>query len=185
MKPLFLAMLLAAACKHSTSSSSTSHTETSTVTDTKTSESGATTTTTTVTEQPGETTTTTEEFAPPEGGEAPAEPVATAPGEVRVSGLPSATQGVVRSRPSRGPLVKRTVTVTRSGGETTQSRTEASTQATGASETRAQAQGDTKAQAQTASAPSAGCVGASWIWGLGILAFAVAAILGILKFRKP
>jgi hypothetical protein len=185
MNRFLLALLVCAACKHSSaSSSSTSHTETQTVTDTKTSESGATTTTTTVTEQPGETTTTTEEFGPPTEGEASGSGGGQVLPELPAQDLP-ASPSATRKLPRHGPLVKRTVTVTKSGGETTQTRTEATQQATGATETHAQAQATTKAQARSASAPSAGCVGASWIWGLGILAFAVAAILGILKFRKP
>jgi cobalamin biosynthesis Mg chelatase CobN len=166
MNRLLLALLVCAACKHSTSSSSTSHSETSTVTDTQTSESGATTTTTTVTEQPGETTTTTEEFGPPEPPNR-GTPDALEPSPAP---LPHGVNGGTPKLPRHGPLVKRTVTVTKSGGETTQSRTEATQQATGATETRAQATGDTKAQAQSASAPAASCVSLGWLWGLVILA---------------
>jgi hypothetical protein len=177
-----LALLLAAACKHSTSSSSTSHTEATSTTETRTEKSGTVTTTTTVSEAPGETTTTVSEYAPPEKETAAPEEAAADRGTHEGSASPSRT---VRIIPRHGPLVKRTVTVTKHGGETTQSRTEATQTAQGATETKAAGTTDTQAQAQTASAPSAGCVGASWIWGLGILAFAVAAILGILKFRKP
>lgn len=185
MNRLLLALLLAAACKHSTSSSSTSHTETQTVTDTKTSESGATTTTTTVTEQPGETTTTTEEFGPLEAGtgdrvrtDVPGIPTQASvpPGDRSAAAAPvdqDRTRG--RNIPARGPLVKRTVTVTKSGGETTQSRTEASTQATGASETKAAGKVDTQARAQTASAPAASCVSLGWLWGIGLIGVALMA----------
>jgi hypothetical protein len=181
MNRLLLALLVCAACKHSTSSSSTSHSETQTVTDTQTSESGATTTTTTVTEQPGETTTTTEEFGPPEppdGGTPDALEPSPAP-------LPYGVNGGTPKLPRHGPLVKRTVTVTKSGGETTQTRQEARDEVQRTVEVREQAEADAKAKAAEQGGPSAGCVGASWIWGLGILAFAVAAILRILKFRKP
>jgi hypothetical protein len=180
MNRLALALLVCAACKHSTSSSSTSHSETSAVTDTQTSESGATTTTTTVTEQPGETTTTTEEFAPLENTTAPEGAVGQSSGAAQP---PATTEG--RIVPRHGPLVKRTVTVTKSGGETTQTRQEARDEVQRTVEVREQAEADAKAKAAEQGGPSAGCVGASWIWGLGILAFAVAAILRILKFRKP
>lgn len=180
MKRLLLALLVCAACKHSTSSSSTSHTETSTVTDTKTSESGATTTTTTVTEQPGETTTTTEEFGPPEppnrGTPDALEPSPTP--------LPHGVNDATPKLPRHGPLVKRTVTVTRSGGETTQTRQEATQTAQGATETRAQAQGDTQAQAQTASAPAASCVSLGWLYGAIVLVALLGIGYGALKLRK-
>lgn len=193
MKRFLLSLLLVAACKHASSSSSTSHTETSTVTDSTSSETGATTTTTTVTEAPGETTTTTEEFGPPENMREPIspDPALTPHGTDGghtppdgVSGGLSAGHARTPDVPRHGPLVKRTVTVTKSGGETTQTTQQASTQAQGASETHAQAQGGTKAQAQSASAPSAGCVGASWIWGLAVLVGVVGVLYGVIKFRR-
>jgi hypothetical protein len=194
LKPLLLALLLAAACKHSTSSSSTSHTETQTVTDTQTSESGATTTTTTVTEQPGETTTTTEEFGPPEAGtgdrirtDVPGSSThASVPPGDRSAAAAPVDQDRARGRniPAHGPLIRRTVTVTKHGGETTQSRTEATQTAQGATETKAAGTTDTQAQAQTASAPSAGCVGASWIWGLAVLVGVLGVLYGVIRFRR-
>lgn len=188
MKRLLLALLIvpcAASCKHSSATSITAHTETSTTTDSTSSESGATTTTTTVTEAPGTTTTTVSEYGPPEKEEpGSSEDSEARPQGVRLEPPASVNAGLPRKVPRHGPLVKRTVTVTRSGGETTQSRTEATQQATGATETKAAGKVDTQAQAQTASAPSAGCVGASWIWGLAALAFAGLVIFGIVRMRR-
>lgn len=193
MNRLLLALLICAACKHSTSSSSTSHTETQTVTDTQTSESGATTTTTVVTEAPGETTTTIDEYGPPENMREPISPDpaltphGTEGGHTPPDGVSdglSAGHARTSDVPRHGPLVKRTVTVTKSGGEVTQTRQEATSQATGASETKAAGKVDTQAQAQTASAPSAGCVGASWIWGLAVLVGVGGAIWFAVRMRR-
>lgn len=172
MKPLLLALLVCAACKHSSASSSETHTEATSTTETRTEESGSQTTTTVVTEAPGTTTTTVSEYAPPAPEPEPAE----------------APDGGVRPPPKlprHGPLVRRTVTVASHGQETTETHQQASAQGSTATEVKAQAKGDTKAQSASQSAPSGGCIGSSWLIGAGILAFAVALILGILKFRKP
>jgi len=181
MRLLLVLLLATAACKHSTASSSTSHTETSTVTDSTTSESGSTTTVTTTTEAPGKTTTTVEEFAPPdEGSDGPG-------GGPVLPGLPAQDlpeSPAIRKVPRHGPLVKRTVTVTEHGQETTQTRQEATQQAQGATETHAQAKADVQTAKKEESAPSGGCISLGWLWGLAALAFAGLLIFGALKFRK-
>jgi len=70
------------------------------------------------------------------------------------------------------------------GAKDTGTRQEATSQGATASETHAQAKADVQAKAEEKSAPSGGCIGASWIWGLAALAFAGLLIFGALKFRK-
>jgi hypothetical protein len=170
-RSLLLALLLAAACKHSSSASSSSHSETSTVTDTTSSETGAVTTTTTVTEQPGETTTTTEEFLPPEKETAPEEAVSE---PARLPGAAPDPSGTTKL-PRHGPLVKRTVTVTKSGGETTQTTQEATREAQGATETHATAKVDAKAQEAEKGSPALSCAFGGWLAIAGV----VAALFGL------
>jgi hypothetical protein len=187
MRRLLLALLLCAACKHASSSSSTSHSETSTTTDTTSSESGATTTTTTVTEAPGETTTTTEEFGPlaQESNSASDDAIpedANTGSQGAEQQDPQATHSP--TVPRHGPLVKRTVTVTKSGGETTQTRSEASTQAQGATETRETGKVDAKAQEATSSKPALSCAFGGWLVTLVVGVAILGIIYGALKLRK-
>jgi cobalamin biosynthesis Mg chelatase CobN len=86
--------------------------------------------------------------------------------------------------PTHGPLVKRTVTVTKTGGEVTQTSQQAVTQGTAASETKAAAKGDVKTAKASESSPSAGCIGASWLWGAAVLVGVVGVLYFAVKFRK-
>lgn len=183
MNRLLLALLLCAACKHSTSSSSTSHSETSTTTDSTSSETGTQTTVTTTSEAPGKTTTTVEEFAAPPKEEAAPEEAASTDAD---GGTHEARQSLAgrSTTPRQGPLVKRTVTVTEHGAETSETHQQATSQAAGATETRAQGKVDATARAQSASAPSAGCIGASWLWGAAVLAGIVGVLYFAIKMRK-
>lgn len=171
MNRLLLALLVCAACRHTSSSSSETHTEATSTTETRTEESGSQTTTTVVTEAPGTTTTTVSEYTPPAPEPEPAE-------------APDGGMRPAPKLPRHGPLVRRTVTVASHGQEITETHQQASAQGSTATEVKAQAKGDTKAQSASQSAPAASCVSLGWLWG----AIVLVALLGIgyfaLKMRR-